>query len=145
MQILLTYEHDYVLRFDLDEDVVAGMKKFAETEGITAASFTGIGAAKRVVLSYYEIKDKVYLDKTITDDVEIVGMIGNIATKDGATAIHIHGTFSDPTCVVWGGHVKEAIVSATCEIMLRRYPGTLVRQFDERTGLNLLHQPSGQN
>ena len=57
---------------------------------------------------------------------------------DENTAIHCHGAFSDYNYATFAGHVKEIIVSATCEIHLTKLEGTLKRGHDTKTGLNLI-------
>lgn len=141
MHVLLNTPTDSVLRFDYGEDLLAGLKDFCKTEKIEAASVSALGAAKRVVISYYELSTKTYFDRTIETDTEIAGMVGNVAVKDGAVAIHLHGTFSDSACTVLGGHVKEAIVGASCEVMIRKFEGRLERKLDQEIGLPLLYQP----
>jgi predicted DNA-binding protein with PD1-like motif len=52
--------------------------------------------------------------------------------------IHAHITIADQQFGTFGGHLKEAIVGATCEIYLTRLRGKIQRIKDEITGLNLL-------
>jgi len=38
----------------------------------------------------------------------------------------------------FGGHLNEAVVSATCEVIIEKIEGSIEREFDKETGLNLL-------
>lgn len=138
MQIIFQTKTEYVFRFDRGEDVLAELQNWAARERVEGASLTVIGASQKVVLAYYDLHRKEYENHEITEDLEVVGIIGNLALFDGAPVIHMHGTFSRPDLSVIGGHVKQLIVSATCEVVLRVLTGTLRRQHDPETGLNLL-------
>ncbi len=138
MRILFQTKTEFVFRFDRGEDVLAELQNWAAQERVEGATLTVIGASQKVVLAYYNLERKEYENHEITEDLEVVGIIGNLAMFDGVSVIHMHGTFSRPDLSVIGGHVKQLIVSATCEVVLRVLPGTLRRQHDEHTGLNLL-------
>lgn len=138
MKIILQNNNIFVLRFDPNEEVIVGLNNFATANHITAGSLTAIGATKEVLLSYYNLATKQYEDITISEDLEIVSMLGHIATMDEKIIIHCHGSFSDRTFQVKAGHVKKLIVSATCEVTLVRLEGKMERAFDQETGVNLL-------
>ena len=60
---LITDSKKYILRFDGGEDVVAELISFCGKENILAATFTGLGACGKVVLSYYDLTNKNTLIK----------------------------------------------------------------------------------
>lgn len=138
MKILLQDNSNYIVRFDRGEEVVSGLVKFAQAGGIDAAHFTAIGASGELVLSYYNLEAKIYEDRTLTEDLEITGITGNVASMNSEVIIHTHGTFSRNDLSVVGGHVKKLVVSATCEVHITSLHGQLTRGYDENTGLNLL-------
>lgn len=138
MEQIATDNKLFILRYDKNEDCIAGLITFCQKEGIEAGFFSGLGACSKVTLSYYDLEKKKYLDKTFTEDLEIVSLTGNVARLNHEPAIHAHGVFSDRTYKTYGGHVKQLIVSATCEIHLTKLDGAMNRDFDETTGLNLL-------
>ena len=138
MKLILQDNNQYILRFDRGEEMVAGLVDFCREHQITAGSFTIIGAVSEVILSYYNIESKKYEDRNIVEDLEITGIIGNVAKLNGEVALHMHGTFSDRDMKVIGGHVKMMIVSGTGEVVLTVYKGEISREFDELSGLNLM-------
>jgi predicted DNA-binding protein with PD1-like motif len=137
MTIITSSDTHMLIRFDREEEVLSSLRTCAKTDSIRG-TFTIIGAAKEVVFSYYDLEKKVYIDKTISEDVEVLGIIGNIAEMDGQIIIHAHGMVADKAYAVTGGHVKRLVVSATCEVALTTLPGSIGRAYDETTGLNLL-------
>jgi len=125
-----------IIRFDKDEDVCLLLKEYLEKENVTTGFFSGIGACKKVILSYFNVETKKYEDKIFDQNLEIVSLSGNIAKKDGKPFIHCHGVFSDAEMKTYGGHVKELIVSVTCEIALTKIQGSAIRKKDSEFGLH---------
>ena len=127
-----------VLRFDKDEEVVAGLLKYVENCGIKSATLTGIGACNEVELGYFNPTLKEFRHKNFIDNREILSLTGNLATFEGKPHLHIHGSFSDNEFIATGGHVFKLVVSITCEIVLIKLSGELKRVHSEDFNLNLL-------
>jgi len=138
MKFILQDKNQYMLRFDRGEDIIQGVIDFCGDQSIIAGYFSVIGAASEIVISYYNLDKKEYEDRHITENLEIAGVIGNVATLDGTIIVHAHGTFSDSDMQVLGGHIKKIIVSATGEVMFNKLDGVIVREYDDNTGLNLM-------
>ncbi len=137
---LISDQNDLCLiRFDRGEEVVSELSTFCAERKIQSASFTAIGAARRVVLAYYNLSEKKYEDHAVAEETEIVSVIGNVARMNKDTLIHAHGVFAKRDLTTIGGHIKKLVVSATCEVTLRKLGNLpILRQFDDKTGLNLL-------
>lgn len=138
-------ERVFVLRFDSGVEIIAGLKDFCNKRRITAGQFSGIGSSGDLTLSYYNLKTKEYEDKRFEEGLEILSLNGNIGVWHNSeknkedVIVHAHGVFSDRAMATIGGHVKKLIVSATCEIFLRKIiSGRIIREFDEKTGLKLM-------
>lgn len=128
----------FILRLDPDEELFQSLTDFAKNTGIRSARFSVIGSAKEIVLSWYNIREKRYEDTTISDDLEVLGVTGNLGILENTIAIHAHGCTGDRNLSVKGGHIKKLVVLATCEVDLSIIEGALERKYDEATGLNLL-------
>lgn len=138
MKLLVQDNNIALLRFDRGEEVIAGLTTYCQEQHITAASFYALGAAGEVVLSFYNLEEKRYEDHTLTEDLEIASMLGNVSKMDDNYVIHTHGVFGKQDLTTVGGHIKKLLVSATCEVTLTTFSGELKRAFDSETGLNLL-------
>ena len=57
---------------------------------------------------------------------------------DGNFYTHLHMSAGDDQGRVFGGHLNRAVVSATCEMLVRVLPGAMDRAFSPEIGLNLL-------
>lgn len=138
MKVIAKEPGKYLLRFDRGEELVAGLAAFAAQERTPGASFSALGAAEKVVISFYSERTKKYEDMLIKDELEISSLAGNIGWKEREAVVHAHGVFSDKNMKTFGGHVKKCVVSFTCEVALSVFGKKVERQFDETTGLNLL-------
>lgn len=127
-----------LLRIDPGEEVLGAIERYCAEASISSASLQGIGACKELTLAWYDLDTKEYRDQRYEDFLEIVGMLGNVSLKEGKPFAHVHGTFSDRTMRVIGGHVRQCVVSATCEVTLLPLTGPMARAYDAVMGLWLL-------
>jgi predicted DNA-binding protein with PD1-like motif len=119
---------------DLLEEIAA----VAEAHGMRAAELRAIGALQTARLAFYDQASHEYGEFAVDAPVELVGLLGNVSRRDGATAVHAHATLAghDGSCV--GGHVAPGCVIFACELILQELVGVpLEREFDEVTGLPL--------
>jgi hypothetical protein len=138
MKLILQEDKRYLIRFDPRDEVMEELKKFCERAGVGGGVFFGVGSSQYLLLSYYNVKKKIYEDYEISEDVEIISFSGSVALKDDKVLVHAHGAFSYPNGKMRGGHVKKLVVSGTCEIYLDAFDKMVGRIYDEITGLNLL-------
>lgn len=68
---------------------------------------------------------------------EIVSLTGTVNTKGGKYYSHLHISAGDESGRVFGGHLNEAHISATAEVVIRIINGEVDRFYDDATGLNL--------
>ncbi len=127
----------YFVRIDKGEEVVTSLKKFCLQNNVKLASLTGIGAADRVIVGLFNTETKQYHDKEFVGEYEITNISGNITTKNGETYFHLHITLGDEKHRAYGGHLNEAWISGTCEIVINCIDGNLERKYDENCGLNI--------
>jgi uncharacterized protein len=128
----------YVVRLEPDERIVETLTGLCEREGIGAGYFHGLGAVSRAELGHFEPAAGDYIWMELEGPWEIVSLYGNVAVLDGQPFVHAHAVLSDRSFAVRGGHLREAVVSATCEIALIRPGGEIGRKKDAGSGLFLL-------
>jgi uncharacterized protein len=125
--------------FDIDDEVSDGLLAVAREHAIAGAYFTAIGALSEVTLGYWEWKSKQYLRLPVREQVEVLSLAGNIALgPDGAPKVHAHIVISKRDGSAHGGHLLDARVRPTLEVMLVEVPKRLQRRLDAATGLPLL-------
>lgn len=131
------FKNQYVIRLDRGEEIVESLKEIADKENIKLAYLTGIGAVGKVTAGVFDTKEKVFKGHTWEGDLEVVSIGGNINTMNGETYVHFHISAADEQGNVFGGHLQEAVISGTGELVLTEIDGTVDRKFDEEIGLNL--------
>jgi predicted DNA-binding protein with PD1-like motif len=134
----LTAGRGFVGRLETGSDLVAEIERFCREQGIVAAQVTVIGALRRAAFAYYEQQDHRYLELSSETHHEIVGFTGNVSLRDDKPFLHAHATFADANGTTVGGHLLRGCEVFAAEIMIRELSGvSLVRSFDEETGLSL--------
>lgn len=128
----------FVGRLETGSDLVEEIERFCAEQGVTAAQVVVIGAVRRARYAYYEQAEHRYLELETDAHHEIVGFTGNVSLKDDRPFLHAHATFADASGACVGGHLLRGIEVFAAEVMIREMSGvTLVRHFDEETGLAL--------
>jgi uncharacterized protein len=135
------FDHRYQLRFMAGERAVATLLDFCRTEGIGYAALSGLGAVSGVDLAYFNDATLEYETHEIAEQLEVIGLTGNVTIKDGAPFAHVHATFGDRDLNVKGGHVMEMTVKPNLEVWLTRADGPVNRLPDEDSGLYLMSLP----
>lgn len=139
MKIILQKENISIITVERNGEFIEELTNYCDKNKIHAAYLTAIGACGNLKLAYYNLETKQYEDHEYTNDMEICGIIGNVALVDGKPFIHAHGTFGKQDMSVIGGHIRSMKISATCEVRLEVLTGKIERNYDEITGLKLMH------
>ena len=127
-----------VLRIDRGEEIIEKVREVAEQEHIRLAEISALGATDDFTVGVYDVEAKRYDSKTFQGPHEIVSLVGTITEKDGAFYQHLHLSAGNKTCAVVGGHLNRAVVSVTCEMVIRILSGAVDRRPDPETGINLM-------
>ncbi len=126
-----------IMRIDKGEEVVEIIKGFCIDQKITLGSICGLGAADRIKVGLFNVEEKKYYSTELNGDYEITNLTGNISTMDGETYLHLHITLSDHDMRAFGGHLNEAVISGTCELVIDIIDGVVDRKFNDEVGLNI--------
>lgn len=131
------FNDNIVIRMDRGDEIVSAISQIAEKENIKLGFLAGIGAAGNVTAGILEIESKQYKKHAFTGDFEIVSVNGNVTRADNKPYIHLHVALADIDGNVIGGHLNEAYISGTGEMVLTVLDGETGRRKDEVTGLNV--------
>jgi uncharacterized protein len=131
-------EKTFVLVFDTGDEVASGITTFAGENDLDAASITAIGAFSGATLGYFDIVRKEYEKIPVEEQVEVLSLIGDIALNEGEPELHAHVVLGRRDGTTKGGHLLEAHVRPTLEVVLIESPDHLKKTTDEETGLALI-------
>jgi predicted DNA-binding protein with PD1-like motif len=111
---------------------------FAKRERLSSGHFTAIGAFEDVTLGYFEWASKDYARIPIREQVEVLSLVGDVALEGDVPRVHAHVVVGKRDGTAHGGHLLEARVRPTLEVILVPPPGHLARRFDPRSKLALI-------
>jgi len=129
----------FALIFQTDDEISAELKKFAKEQKLAGSSFKAIGALSFAKLGWFNWETKQYEPASVLrEQVELLSLIGDIALKDGEPQVHAHCIVGRNDGTAHGGHLLEARVRPTCELILTENPIHLNKKFDPESGLALI-------
>lgn len=131
-------ERTYVLVFGSGDEVMAGLSAFAEEHHLGASRFTAIGAFSDVILGFFNWERKNYDMIPIRNQLEVLSLVGDIVIEGDKPKVHAHAVVGKADGTAHGGHLLEAHVLPTLEVVLTESPKHLVRTVDRESGLALI-------
>jgi predicted DNA-binding protein with PD1-like motif len=135
----------YALVFDSGDEVMSLLETFANEHSLKAAHFTAIGAFSSAELGFFDFSIKDYKHIPVSEQVEVLSLIGDVALYGDESKIHGHVVLGKQDGSAMGGHLLKAIVHPTLELILEEAPGYLQRRMDAETGLPLIEISEFEN
>ncbi|HEY3476495.1 MAG TPA: PPC domain-containing DNA-binding protein [Anaerolineales bacterium] len=134
----------FAIVFDQGDEMIAGLMEFSKQQQLTGSHFTAIGAFSEVTLGYFQRDKMEYKEIPVKEQVEVLSLVGNIAMKGDEYKVHAHVVLGRANGSTLGGHIQNATVWPTLEIVLIEEPAYLRRAIDETTGLALIDLETSQ-
>jgi predicted DNA-binding protein with PD1-like motif len=129
----------FVLVFETNDELSEGLKQFASDQKLASASFKAIGALSSVKLGWLNWETKKYEPSVFLDEqVELLSLIGDVALKAGEPQVHAHLVIGKRDGTAHGGHLLQARVRPTCELVLTESVAHLKKEFDPAAGIALI-------
>ncbi len=142
MRSKVLHEHagakTFALVFDTGDEVAAGLAAFARENRLCAAHFTAIGAFRDVTLGYFDWEQKDYCRIPLREQVEVLVLAGDVAEADDGPKVHAHVVVGRSDGSAHGGHLLEAHVRPTLEVVLTESPAHLRKRYDPESHLALI-------
>jgi hypothetical protein len=132
-------QRTYAVVLETGEEVMDCLQKFVASECVSAAQLTAIGALSDVVLMYFDWEKKDYLRIPVREQVEVASLIGDVAESPaGEPSLHIHLVVGKRDGHAMAGHLAEAHVRPTLEVIVTENPAHLRKVKDAESGLPLI-------
>jgi predicted DNA-binding protein with PD1-like motif len=128
----------WAIIFKTGDEVTEGLKFFAMQQKLSASQFTAIGAFSDCVLGFFNFETREYQRIPMREQTEVLSMLGDVALDEGKPRIHAHVVLGKSDVTAHGGHLLEAHVRPTLEVILIESPAHLKRVHDPTTGLALI-------
>jgi predicted DNA-binding protein with PD1-like motif len=130
----------FILIFETGDELLAGLKQFAVERNLSGSSFKAVGALSHAKFSWFNWEIKKYeVAADLNEQVELLSLIGDIALKDGEPQVHAHMVVGRQDGTAHGGHLMEARVRPTCELVLTESPVHLQKRIDPESGVALIN------
>lgn len=131
-------EKVYAVIFYKGDEVMSGLTDFVIQHKITDAHFTAIGAVNGATLAWLDPSKKIYHRIPVTAQVEVLSLIGDVATFNDKPIVHMHAVLGKPDGSTVGGHVFELNVNPTLEVFLTANTTALKKKPDDASGMKVI-------
>jgi predicted DNA-binding protein with PD1-like motif len=132
-------QRTFVVVLKTGEEVMKSLVEFATTKRVSAAQISAIGALSDVELKYFNWQKKKYESNSLDEQVEVASLLGDIAlSPEGRPAPHVHIVVGRCDGTAMAGHLGQAHVRPTLEIILTESPAHLRKVYDPESGLALI-------
>lgn len=129
----------FAVVFDKGDEVMAGLTELARAHRLAASRFTAIGAFTDVTVGYFQPDRKDYKRIALREQVEVLSLAGGITLDErGEPKVHAHVVVGKSDGTAHGGHLLEAHVWPTLEVVIEESPHHLRRRPDPETGLAVI-------
>ena len=150
MNSKLLHQHDgrrtFAVIMDKGDEVLSSISAFAKEQRISAAQITAIGALSDVVLKYFDWDAKEYRPIPVREQVEVASLNGDVALDpEGKPAVHIHLVVGRKDGTALAGHLGEAHVRPTLEVIIDEQPSYLQKTSDPESGLALINAKASRH
>jgi uncharacterized protein len=144
MQTKLLHQNDgqrtFAIILQSGDEAVQCLQDFAVREHLGAAQVTAIGALSGGKLAFFDWRSKTYQPIPVDEQVEVASLLGDIAVgPDGKPSLHLHAVLGQRDGSALAGHLLEARVRPTLEIIVTESPAHLCKKKDPETGLALIN------
>jgi predicted DNA-binding protein with PD1-like motif len=132
------HRRTFAFVFEPDEDPVGGLTRTANEYQLASAQITAVGGFSSATLGYFDRARRAYQRIPIQDQVEVLSLLGDIAHDGDQRVVHLHCIVGMRDGSTRGGHLLEAKVWPTLEVVVSEWPAFLRKRFDPALGLAVI-------
>ena len=132
-------ERTFVLILDQGEEAFKAITDFANTQNITGASVSAVGALAEAKVGWFDLSAKTYRPIGVSEQCEVLSLLGDVAQgDDGKASLHLHAVLGMQDGSVRGGHFLSGSVRPTLEVTIRETVAHLRRKKRPELGIALI-------
>ena len=129
----------FIVILETGDEVTSSLNRFAEEGKLAGSSFKAIGALSSAKVGWFNWQTKTYETAAeFQEQIEVLSLIGDIALKDGKPVVHAHLIVGRKDGTAHGGHLLEAHVRPTLEVVLTEPAHPLHKTIDPESGIALI-------
>ena len=129
-------QKQYIIRGNRGEYIMESLKELIKKENIQGGFFFGVGAVDKLEIAHYNVGNKKYSSKKYNLPLEMTSLMGSISYFKEELIVHGHGVFGNKEMETLSGHLVDARISGTAEIIIIA-TGKLNKSYNEETGLKI--------
>ncbi|MGW5671776.1 PPC domain-containing DNA-binding protein [Micromonospora sp. NPDC003776] len=123
---------------DKGEEAVAAVGAALREQDIRAARVTAVGGFADAEVGWFDRAAGDYRRIPVTEQVEVLSLLGDVADHDGQPALHVHAVLGRSDGGTVGGHLLRGQVWPTLEVIISEVAPELAKRVDPETGLALI-------
>jgi predicted DNA-binding protein with PD1-like motif len=126
------------VRLHQNEDLFENLRRICTESGLKVGIIvSGIGMLKQAELNYY-VESGRYSPILLPEPLELVSLTGSVIHQDGECHVHAHAVLARENKETVAGHLSNAKVNVTSEIVILKTDVPARREMDPVTGLMAL-------
>ena len=129
----------FYIRLDHGDEIMSSITNFCHENSIHLAEVSGIGGCSIATAGVFDSGNKDYKTETVNKLLEMISLNGNITEVGGKPFLHAHAVFAykDETgnTKLLAGHLLNAVIGLTGEIVLTPSEGNIGREYNESLGI----------
>ena len=134
------FDNKVYVRLDKGDEIVSSLLSVCEREDIRVAQVQGIGGCCEATVGVFDGESCTYREKKVTALLELLSLDGNVTEYEDKPYLHVHAAFAyregDAFCQLTG-HLLNAVIGLTGEIVLTPAQGRITRRYDEELGIRV--------
>ena len=128
----------YYVRLDRGDEITASLLELCGKEDIRLAQVQGIGGCMSAAVGIFDPDKREYVRHEVTAMLELISLDGNVTEYEGKPYLHAHAAFAynkDGEAHTLTGHLLEAVIGLTGEIVITPAEGRISREFISDLGI----------
>lgn len=128
----------YVMVCDPGDEAVAALEQLARAERLEAAHLRGLGGFERATVGWFDRQAADFRRIEVDEPTEVLSLTGDVAAGPDGPSLNVHVVLGLSDGTTRGGHLLEAQVFPTLEVMATETPAELRRVPRPDLGLALI-------